>query len=124
MKHTVLKSVIGAAAALFFVCGMTFAKTSNISVMYRAELGHHLTLAPGHYKMSVSTLSGTHRAAFFQNGKLVGTAPVKVVSEAKKNDQTMVFFSAPHNDLRNITQIDVSGWRNKLLFSKSHASID
>ncbi len=118
MKHTLLKAAIGAAATLFLAGGIMFAKTSNINVTYRADLGRNLTLAPGQYKMSVSTLAGAHQAAFFKNGKLVGTAPVNVVSETRKNDQTMVYFSSPHNDVRHITQIDVGGWKAKLMFGE------
>jgi hypothetical protein len=118
MKSTFVKSAVGAAAALVLVCGMSFGKTKNVNIMYPSEIGNHLTLAPGQYKMSVSTLAGTQRAAFFQNGKLVGTAPVNVVNEVKKNGQTMVFFGSPQGNVRPITQIDVSGWKDKLMFPK------
>jgi hypothetical protein len=117
MKIKFLRSIAGAAVALLFVCGLTFAKTSHVNLMYRGEVGQ-LTLAPGKYTVRVNTTSTTPEMAFYQNGKLVGRTPVQVVSKSKKNSQTMVYYNAPKNNLRRVTQIDVSGWKDKLVFNK------
>lgn len=122
MRNKLVKPLVGITAALFFLCGMTFAKSSNISLIYRGEIGNNLTLAPGTYRMVVNNHSQTPKVAFYQNGKLVGEAPVKLVSEAKKANQTEVFYSAPHNGTRNITQIDPSGWKDELVFSHFHST--
>jgi hypothetical protein len=119
MHNKLMKSLSGAVIAVFFVSALTFAKSTHINVLYRGELGSSVTLMPGNYKMVVNPLASTPSAAFYQNGKLVGTVPVQVVTEAKKNSQTEVFYSAPQNNLRGITQIDVSGWKDKLIFKQS-----
>ena len=114
----VVKPLIGITTALFFVCGLGLAKSSNISLIYRGQVGN-LTLAPGSYRVVVNNHSQTSKAAFYQDGQLVGTAPVKLVAESGKNSQTEVFYSAPHDSVRPITQIDPSGWKEKLMFSHS-----
>jgi hypothetical protein len=119
MHNKLMKSLLGAVIAVFFVSALTFAKSAHINILYRGELGSSVTLLPGNYKMVVNPLATTPSVAFYQNGKLVGTARVRVVTEARKNSQTEVFYSAPRNKLRGITQIDVSGWKDKLVFKKS-----
>lgn len=120
MKNKLIRAVAGAAVALFFVCGLTFAKTSHVNLMYEGEIGH-LTLAPGKYKVSVNTTSNTPQMAFYQKGKLVGTTPVKLISKTQKNSQTEVYYNAPKDNVRRITQIDLSGWRDTLKFKNPQA---
>lgn len=118
-SNLVLKSLLGAATALIFASGLVFAKGENINLIYRGEVGSHLTLAPGQYRMAVNGTSQASKAMFYQDGKLVGTAPVKIVAQASKNDQTEIYYSSPNNHVRQITEIDVSGKRDHLLFKHS-----
>ncbi|MGH9328715.1 MAG: hypothetical protein ACRD2B_18770 [Terriglobia bacterium] len=120
MRQKILTYATGVSVALLFVCGMTFAKSSNVNLIYRAQLGNNLVLAAGKYHVVVNKKSQTPDVAFYQNGKLVGKTPVKIVSEAKKNNQTEVFYNSPHNNVRHISQIDFSGWHSKLMFKGSH----
>lgn len=123
MNNKLFRSLTGAAVALFFVCGLTFAKSSHINLIYRGQIGHSsVTLLPGKYKVSVDNPSSTPQMSFYQDGKLVGTAPVKLVTEANKNSQTEVFYSAPKDGVRHISQIDISGWRDRLMFNKAPSS--
>lgn len=115
----VLKSLLGAAVALVFAGGMLFAKGENINLIYRGRIDNHLTLAPGNYKMDVTTAAQHPEAIFSQNGKVIGEAPVKVVAEASKNSQTQIYYSSPDNHVRQITQIDVGGKRDHLMFHHS-----
>lgn len=118
-SNLVLKSLLGAATALVFASGLVFAKGENINLIYRGELGSHLTLAPGQYRMAVNGTPRAPEATFYQDGKVVGTAPVKVVAQASKNNQTEIFYSSPSNHVRQITEIDVSGKRDHLMFKHS-----
>jgi hypothetical protein len=117
MKNKLIRAVTGAAVALFFVCGLTFAKTSHVNLIYPGEVGN-LTLASGTYKVSVNSSSSAPQMTFYQNGKLVGTTPVELVSEAKKNSETQVYYNAPKDNVRRVTEMDISGWKDKLLFNK------
>ncbi len=121
MKQKLLTYFTGVSIALLFVCGLTFAKASTVSIVYRAQIGKTLVLSPGNYRVVVNPQSEMSTAAFYQNGKLMGKASVRVVSEAKKNSQTEVFYGSPHNDVRNVSQIDFNGWRDELLFAGSHS---
>lgn len=119
MKSRTAKSVIGLVVALFFATGLVFAESGHVDLIYRGQVGPNLTLAPGNYKVVVVTKAPSPKAAFYQNGKLKGAVPVKVVASAQKNIQTEVYYSSPVNNVRAITQIDFSGKRNHIMFKKS-----
>ncbi|MGH9377819.1 MAG: hypothetical protein ACRD1I_03375 [Terriglobia bacterium] len=118
-SRIVAKSLLGAAVALIFATGLIFAKGENISVIYHGQIGSNVTLPPGNYKMAVNTASQNPEAMFYKNGKLIGTTPVKIVAEAKKNGQTEIYYSSPDNHVRQITEIDLSGQRDRLMFKHS-----
>jgi hypothetical protein len=120
MKSKILRSAAGAVVALFFVCGPIFAKTSHVDFIYLGKVGQ-LTLAPGKYTVRLNRASATPEMAFYKNGKFIGQTPVRVVSEARKNGQTQVYYNAPKNNVRRVTQIDLSGWKDKLIVPK-HAA--
>lgn len=119
MKSTMGKTILGVAVALFFATGLVFAKSENVNLIYRGKIGTSLVLPPGNYKVVVNPTAHSPEASFYKNGKLVGTTPVKVVAEARKNNQTEVYYSSPVNQVRQITQIDFSGRRDHLMFKKS-----
>jgi hypothetical protein len=121
MKNKLVRAVAGTAVALFCVCGLTFARTSHVNLMYLGKVGQ-LTLAPGKYTVKVNPTSATPDMAFYQNGKLVGTTPVTVVSRDHKNSQTEVYYNAPEGKVRPITQIDLGGWKDTLKFNRAQAS--
>jgi hypothetical protein len=120
MKNKLVTLSLGTAVALVFVCGLTFAKSSNLNIIYKGKIANGLTLSPGNYRVVVDNHSATPEVSFYQNGALVGTAPVKIVHESRKNNQTEVYYSAPQDNVRRITQIDFSGWKEKLIFGKTH----
>jgi hypothetical protein len=105
-------------SVFFFFAGMAFAKTKQIDVLYPATVGKSLKLKPGNYKIDVVNSKTSPAVKFFDNdGKLVGQAPVKVVNESKKNQQTQVdYFTIASND-QAITEISPQGWKEKLYFS-------
>ncbi len=118
------KTMLGVMFAALVFTGAAFAKTHNINVMYNATIDGHLILKPGTYRLAVnnsaldSSASKTE-ATFYKNGKLVGKVPVKLVAEARKNNQSEVFYNAPAGHVRPITEIKPSGWKDKLVFNKS-----
>jgi hypothetical protein len=118
MKNKLIKAVAGATLVLFCMCGLTFAKSSHVDLIYLGKAGQ-LTLAPGKYRVKVNTTSPRPEMAFYKNGKLVGTTPVRVVSKTNKNSQTQIYYNAPQDNVRRITQIDLSGWRDKLEFNRT-----
>lgn len=118
-RKMVVKSLLGAAVAVVFATGLVFAKGENINIIYRGQIGSNLTLAPGNYKMAVNAASQNPAATFYKNGEVVGTAPVKIVAEANKNSQTEIFYSTPESHVRQITEIDLSGKRDRLVFKHS-----
>jgi hypothetical protein len=105
-------------SVFFFFGGMAFAKTKQIDVLYSSTVGKTLKLKPGNYKIDVVNSKTSPAVKFFDNdGKLVGQAPVKVVNESKKNQQTQVdYFTIASND-QAITEISPQGWKEKLYFS-------
>jgi hypothetical protein len=117
MKNKLIRATAGAAVALFFVCGLTFAKSNHVDLIYSGKVGQ-LTLAPGKYTVKVDTTSPRPEMAFYRNGKLVGKTAVNVVS-SNKHSQTQVYYNAPKDNVRRVTQIDLSGWKDKLMFNRT-----
>ena len=122
IMRTVVTSIFATAVAIISVSAMTFAKSSSVSLMYAGKIGNHLTLKPGNYKIMVNNNNKTSEVAFYKGRKLVGQVPVKLVAEQKKTDQTAVYYSAPHNNVRKVTEIDLNGWNQKLMFPSSMGS--
>lgn len=113
------KAASGAMLASLLLCGAAFAKTHNVNVLYAAKVGSHLKLAPGNYRVAINNRSQSPEAAFYKHGKLVGEAPVKLVSKSRKIGRTEVYYGSLSGATRPITQIEMSGWRNSLVFGKS-----
>lgn len=122
MRNKALTYISGLMVALFFVCGATFAKSSNVNLIYTGKFGNQLVLPPGKYKVEVNKKSPTPQAEFYQNGKLMGTTAVKVVPQVSKNQQTEVYYGSPQDNVRKVSQIDFSGWKAKLMFGAHGAS--
>jgi hypothetical protein len=119
MRKSVVNSILAAAFVVIAAASMTFAKTNEVSLMYKGMIGNHLTLKPGNYKIMINNNSKNPEVAFYQGKKLVGQVPVKLVAEQKKADQTAIYYSAPRNNIRKVTEIELSGWNEKLVFPGS-----
>jgi hypothetical protein len=102
---------------------MAFAKTKRVDVLYSAMVGKTLKLKPGNYKIDVVNNKKSPAVKFYNTyGKLVGQAPVKVVNESKKNDQTQVDYSTVASDNHAITEIRLQGWKQNLFFPNPKTS--
>ena len=120
--HTLVISALG---IVFLFTGMTFAKTKRIDVLYSATVGKNLKLKPGDYKIDVVNNKKSPAVKFYNNyGKLVGEAPVKLLNESKKNQQTQVDYTSVASNDHAITEISPGGWKESLVFPKTKASKD
>ena len=120
--HTLVISALG---IVFLFTGTAFAKTKRIDVLYSATVGKNLKLKPGDYKIDVVNNKKSPAVKFYNNyGKLVGEAPVKLLNESKKNQQTQVDYTSVASNDHAITEISPGGWKENLVFSKTKASKD
>jgi len=102
---------------------MAFGKTKKIDVLYPAMVGKTLKLKPGNYKIDVVNNKKSPAVKFYSNdGKLVGQAPVKLVNETGKNNQTQVDYTTIASNSHAITEISLRGWKENLYFSQSKAA--
>lgn len=120
--HTLVISTLG---IVFLFTGMAFARTKRIDVLYSSTIGKTLKLKPGNYEIDVVNNRKTSAVKFFDNdGKLVGQAPVKLVNESKKNQQTQVDYDKVASNDHVITEIRPRGWKENLVFPKPKPSKD
>jgi hypothetical protein len=118
MHNRIHTTIISMLSVAFFFAGMAFAKTKQIDVLYSSTVGKTLKLKPGNYKIDIVNNKTSPAVKFFDNyGKLVGQAPVKVVNESKKNQQTQVDYSTLTSNDHAITEISPGGWKENLYFS-------
>jgi hypothetical protein len=118
--HTLIISALG---IVFLFSGMAFAKANRVDVLYSAMVGKTLKLKPGNYKIDVVNSKKSPAVQFYNNyGKLVGQAPVKVVNESKKNDQTQVDYNKLASNDHAITEIRLRGWKQNFLFPNPKTS--
>jgi hypothetical protein len=118
--HTLVISALG---IVFLFSGMAFAKTKQIDVLYSSTVGKTLKLKPGNYKIDVVNNKKSPAVKFYNNyGKLVGQAPVKLVNQSKKNDQTQVDYNKVASNDHAITEIRLRGWKQNLLFPNPKTS--
>jgi len=120
MPSKMRTTLISALSVVFLFAGMAFARTKQIDVIYSSTVGKTLKLKPGNYRIDVVNNAKSPAVKFYNNdGKLVGQAPVKVVSESKKNDQTQIQYNMVASNDHTITEISPGGWRENLYFSQS-----
>ena len=69
--------------------------------------------------MVLNNNSPTPEIGFYQNGKLVAQVPAKLVDQGKKINETKIYYDTRGADTQVITEMDLSGWREKVLFGKN-----
>lgn len=112
--------IISALGIVFIFSGMAFGKTDKIDVLYPATVGATLKLKPGNYKIDVVNNQKSPAVKFYnRDGQLVGRAPVKLVNEPSKNQQTQVDYTTIASNNHIITEISPGGWKESLYFSNS-----
>ena len=118
--HTTIISVL---SVVFMFGGMAFAKTRNVDVVYPSVVGKTLKLKPGNYKIDLVNNKKVPAVNFYNKyGKLVGQAPVKLVNEARKNDDTQIDYTTIASNSHAITKISLRGWKQSLNFPNPKAA--
>jgi hypothetical protein len=130
MRVRVLKSILTTMAVVAFTSSMALAgfpghhhsqKSASIDIAYTTKIPGGPTLQPGTYQVTLLSPSSVPEVGFYQAGKLVGQAPVKLVDQGKKISETEVRTDTGPNNTNVLTEMDLSGWTHKLMFEKSKA---
>ena len=78
--------------------------------------------SPGSYKVVLLNDSSTREVGFYRNGELIGQAPVKLVDQGKKFRETEVDANILDDHSELMTEMRLSGWTERVVFSESDAS--
>jgi hypothetical protein len=118
MRNRFLICLLGAGMAVALSAGLAAAKTSTVQFIYRARLGNGPIISPGSYHVVLMKNSSKPEVAFYKGRKQVAEAPVKLVSVAKKNSETAVIYDQSHKNSNIVTEIDLDGWNQNMVFSR------
>jgi hypothetical protein len=131
MNAKVFKSILATTALALFTTGMAFAgfpghhpsaqRSADVDFTETIKVPNGPTLEPGTYKVALLNESSAPEVGFYQGGKLVGQAPVKLVDQGKKIRQTEFSSNLVDSHTRVITEMDFSGWTEKIVFGGSSA---
>jgi hypothetical protein len=125
VKLKVPKSILTTIAVVSVTGGLAFAgfpghhhseKSASVDIADVTKIPGGPTLQPGTYRVTLLNPSSAPEIGFYQGGKLVGQAPVKLVDQGKKISQTEVLTNAEPNHTNVLTEMDLSGWTQKLMF--------
>ena len=119
MRNRFLICLFGAAVATVLSAGIGLAKTSTVQFAYRAQLGNGPVINAGSYHIVLKNNSSKPELAFYQSGKQVAEAPVKLVPVAKKNSETAVIYDQSKTNPTVVTEIDLDGWNQNMVFPKT-----
>jgi hypothetical protein len=131
MESKISKLTLEAIVAVLLVTGMAFArshradsgeKSAGVDIEQAATVPGGPSLAQGHYKVTLNTQSSSPELEFYQGRKLVGQAPVSVVPQSQKIEQTEVYYDGLNSGSPVITEFDLGGWREKLMFKTPTAA--
>ncbi len=126
-----MQAAIGMAVAIIMTSGLTFARaksqeksgaqSAKITFATPKNLGHGTVLPAGTYTLKLSEDSQNAVAGFYQHGKLVGSAPVRVEAVVGKNPTTSIRTETRENQ-ETITSISPNGWASRLVFAEEVGS--
>jgi len=78
------------------------------------------TLQPGTYKVALlNSDASAAEVGFYRDDKLVGEAPVRLVDQGNKIRETQVYANIQDDHSQLVTEMDLSGWTEKVIFSQS-----
>src|SRR5215471_15640557 len=127
MNPKAFNSMLATTALVLFTTGMAFARfpghhnsaqrPADVDFTETMKVPNGPTLPPGTYKVALLNDSSAPEVGFYQDGKLVGQAPVKLVDQGKKIRQTEFASDSVDSHTRIVTEIDFSGWTQKIMFS-------
>ncbi len=130
MKTKVHQLIFPLSGVLLITAGMAFGrglhrssqKSADVDLTETTKVPNGPTLKAGTYKVTLSNDSSTPELEFYQDGKRVGEAPVKLADQEKKFSETAVFAETKDDHTQVVIEMDLSGWTQKVLFSGSDAS--
>jgi hypothetical protein len=124
-----LKSAMATAVAVIFSASFASAnfwghnksaiKTGNVVISQDAKIANGPELKAGNYKVELLKESPVPQIAFYQNGDLVVQTTAKLVKQPTKNDETKVISNTGKNNSQTITEIDLRGWNQNVVFTGS-----
>lgn len=128
MRHYFGQVTLIAVTAIFLTAATSWARSAkttesgSVNLIYSSRIANGPLLKAGVYKVELASSASTPELMFYQNGKLKGQAPAKLISESKKINQTEIQYNTAGTQ-HVITEIDVRGWRQGLKFpSSQHAA--
>jgi hypothetical protein len=131
MKKDVVNKSMLAAAGILVAASMAFAKfplldfghssrkSADVDIFQAARIPGGPTLQSGEYRVVLNNTSTTPEIGFYQNGKLVAQVRAKLVDEGKKIDRTEIYYNTTRANSQVITEMDLSGWRDKVIFGQN-----
>jgi hypothetical protein len=132
MKRHVSTSLLAAAIALLLAAPIASAKlfefshsnhkSATVNFLYAAKIGNGPEIQPGNYKITLMDDSTSPKVGFYQNGKLVAETSARLVSEPNKSQQTEIYYNTQGQDSHVVTEVEVSGWTQKVVFSNPNVS--
>jgi hypothetical protein len=132
MNAKVFNSISTTTALVLFATGMAFAgfpgrhtsasKSTDVELTETTQVPNGPTLKAGTYKVALLSGTSAPEVGFYRDGKLVGQAPVKLVDQGSKIRQTEVFSSIQDDHSELLTEMDLNGWTEKVIFSESGAT--
>ena len=99
--------------------GRSSKKSADVEIDQTARIPGGPTLQSGEYRVVLNNNSTTPEIGFYQNGKLVAQVPTKLVDEGKKFDQTAISYDTQSANTYVMREMNLSGWREKVLFGKN-----
>jgi hypothetical protein len=131
MNKNVLGKSMLAAAGILVAASLAFGKfplldlghsakkSADVEIMQTARIPGGPTLQSGKYKVVLNNSSMTPEIGFYQNDKLVGRVPAKLVDLGKKISETEITYDTRGANSQVIREMDLSGWREKVLFGQN-----
>jgi hypothetical protein len=133
IKTKMDRSILAVAAALLCTAAITFAgfpgihhssqKHADLDLTEITRIPGGPTLKPGTYRVVLLTDSSTPELGFYHDGKLVGQAPVNLINQDKKISQTEVLADTQNDHTQVVTEMDLSGWTERVTFGAAHPGI-
>lgn len=93
-------------------------KSTNVDIVYNAKLANGQVLPEGKYRLEFPLNTQSPKLKFYQDGKLVATAPAHIKTEPSKADATEIAYRHT-GDAQYITEVRPEGMNEALVLTKS-----
>ena len=110
--------LFAAMITLLFATGLAFAKTKDVTLDRTAKLADGPQLAAGSYKVDVLNPQNQPEVVFYRGKNEVAKVPAKLVESPMKAEYTEVTYNTTSHP-QVITEIQLSGSKDRLVFAKS-----